>query len=374
MDWLIFGDDWGAHPSTTQHLARHLPSSDRIVWVDSIGMRAPSLVPEDLKRALSKLRTMTPARQSSRVQTPENMWHIRPRIAPWHAQPVVCRLNRLSLRRYIGRALRTAGISRPHALLSNPLAGRYLGAFDLASVSYLRLDDYSKLPGVNAGWVKAAEDKLFRSAGLTFATAKALLPSDRGYYLPQGVDFAHFADDAAPAPPQTGHKVLGFFGLLAEWVDFELIEATARAHLDWQFEFLGPVRYCPDAIRTLSNVTLREPVPYAALPAAIKHWHAAWIPFEVSELTAAVNPLKLREYLAAGLPTACTPLPEALVFGDGVSIISDCQGVGDWLDSEVMKDTAQARTARRELARGHGWGERAALLRTTVLGDGGRSL
>ena len=58
MDWIVFGDDWGAHPSTTQHLIVNLPREDRILWVDSIGMRQPKLRVVDVRRIWNKARRL----------------------------------------------------------------------------------------------------------------------------------------------------------------------------------------------------------------------------------------------------------------------------------------------------------------------------
>jgi hypothetical protein len=54
MTWLVFGDDWGRHPSTTQHLARHLGEHSRVIWIDSIGMRSPTLSAADARRELTR--------------------------------------------------------------------------------------------------------------------------------------------------------------------------------------------------------------------------------------------------------------------------------------------------------------------------------
>ena len=66
MDWIIFGDDWGRHPSTTQHLVSRFQENDRILWIDSIGMRSPKLSVTDGARAIRKLKGMLSGRISPR--------------------------------------------------------------------------------------------------------------------------------------------------------------------------------------------------------------------------------------------------------------------------------------------------------------------
>lgn len=369
MDWLVFADDWGAHPSTTQHLIRNLPATDRVLWVDSLGMRAPRLDLTDLRRIGGRLTTI--ARGARRAPAPQGTMDsrvrvVQPRVLPWHHHAPVISLNRWSLAQSLGRHLRDMGVERPYVLLSNPVGWLYLNGLPRARVAYLRLDDYPRLPGVDPALVAPIEQALFGGADVVVATARSLLPADLqrpARYLPQGVDWAHFAT-APLAIPDT--RVLGFFGMLADWIDWGLVEAVAAACPDWTLEFVGPGA-APDRLRAIPNIRFRPAVPYAELPRAVTHWRAAWIPFEVSTLTRGVNPLKLREYLAAGLPAACTPLPEAAEV-EHVGHIDDAASVREWLARVLAEDEPQRRAQRRAAVESHGWTARAAELRRLVAG------
>ncbi len=372
---LVFGDDWGAHPSTTQHLVRHLPAGDRVVWVDSIGMRAPRLGLRDARRVWSRLvgRRRAGASASASAASRPGMRVVSPRILPWHRQ--FHRLNRPLLQREIRAAMAALSIDEADVLVANPVAELYLSGLPVRRVSYLRLDDYPLLPGVDGDLVAPLEAALTARADAVIATARALLGGPeqaRGsgrHYLPQGVDLAHFGKVGASPP---GSRVLGFFGLLARWLDLELIAAVARRQPDWTLELLGPVALTAAELEPLSaldNIVLRPGVPYAQLPDAIAHWQAAWAPFAVSDVTVGVNPLKLREYLAAGLPSACTPLPEAAALQPAVTIASNADEIGGWLD-EAAADTAAARAGRRASVADDGWAARAATLRRIARGEG----
>ena len=183
-------------------------------------------------------------------------------------------------------------------------------------------------------------------------------------YLPQGVDVEHFS--VVPLTPPR-KKILGFFGLLAEWLDYDLIEATAHLCSDWTFEFIGPIRSVPAAMRNIPNVHLHPAVPYGELPGRLYTWDAAWIPFKLNELTLGVNPLKLREYLAAGLATLSTPLPEAMALEEGVRVINSAEEVRDELRDILSNDTAAARERRRISVGAHHWKARAAAMRQAFL-------
>lgn len=369
MDWVICADDWGAHVSTTQHLASELARQDRVLWINSIGMRAPGLNARDVRRVAQKMRlrpTAAPRAETGGLE-PGPVGVVHPHLLPWHLHRWSLVVSRLTFGRQVRAAFARFGIRRPMVLTINPMLVRHL-YFEHAGLVYLRLDDYAQLPGTDARMVRVCEAEILTRADLLFYTARALAPRDpaqaaRARYLPQGVDLEHFR--SVPAAPPRG-RVLGFFGLLAEWLDDELIEATARACPDWTLELVGPAQYVSPRWAALPNVKVLPPCPYAGLPAAISRWDAAWVPFRVNALTVGVNPLKLREYLAAGLPTLSTALPEALSLQPAVNIVRAAGDVRRALEEVLARDSAAARAARRAVVRDDGWDARARELRALV--------
>ena len=354
MNWLVFGDDWGRHPSTTQHLARQLGQDSRIVWIDSLAMRSPRLSAGDARRIWGRLRGVTPAPGA----TPDPSWLVRPRprVLPWHLSPAVAAMNRSAIARAVEGVLSD---ERPVILASNPVAALYLDAIPRAGLIYLRLDDYAELPGVDPELARVAEGRMLRMADVVAATARRLLPpAVQGMYLPQGVDTAHFGSVPLEIPDT---KVLGFFGLVAPWIDIDLIASVARAAPDWTLELVGRAEVDLAPLRALPNVRILPPVPYSELPAVMRNWRAAWAPFALNELTAAVNPLKIREYLAAGLPTFCTPLPEVEAIA-GARLGRSTSDVLAWLAGEVHQDTPSLRAVRRAGVASDSWSARAAEL------------
>lgn len=380
MDWIIFGDDWGRHPSTTQHLVSHFRENDRILWIDSIGMRSPKLSVTDGARAVRKLKSMlsgriTPGDLGENVLSMERHGKrapdrvMMPAILPWHVR--CAGVNAHILARAIKTTSAALGLEDVTILSATPLAALYLDAIPHERVVYLRLDDYARLPGVDAELVNKIEPRLIERADLVVATAKKLLPepwrypSTKTLYLPQGVDFEHFA--MRIHRPVPGRPVLGFFGLFAEWIDADLIREVALAKPDWTLEFLGPRRDVPASLEKIENIVFRDAVDYAALPQAIEHWSAAWIPFEVSELTAAVNPLKLREYLSAGLPTACVEMPEVDFARFSIERITGAADVVSWLEKLAKHpETTAVRLQRARSMRTESWAARAERLRTAT--------
>src|SRR5262249_39293502 len=152
------------------------------------------------------------------------------------------------------------------------------------------------------------------------------------FFVSHGVDVAHFsrALDPALAPPADaaglGRPVIGFFGLLAEWIDLGLLAGIARARPQWTLLLIGKANVDTSALRALPNVRLLGQKPYATLPAYCRAFDVGVIPFRVDELTVRANPLKLREYLAAGLPVVSTDLPEVRKYAGLVRLAAGVEG------------------------------------------------
>lgn len=137
-----------------------------------------------------------------------------------------------------------------------------------------------------------------------------------------GVDVDHFRTacirgtpvpedaEALPGP------VIGFYGLIEDWVDIDVIRHMATSRPEWSFLMIGEVKTDTSSVRKLPNVHFTGRRDYKTLPGYCKKFDIAVLPFVVNELTLAANPLKLREYLAAGLPVVATPLPEIRKLGD----------------------------------------------------------
>ena len=375
MDWIVFGDDWGAHPSTTQHLILNLPPEDRILWFDSIGMRSPSLSLSDMGRIIKKGKSILAPKSLPTENTQlykGNFGHfqrVQPKVLPFHMNKQAISFNGNTLRKLVEDYLREHQAEEPPILLSStPVAAQYLNHIPHSKSVYLRLDVYEDYPGCDPELVKYTENKMWEKADIIAVTAKALYPGNsadhRTIYLPQGVTGSNFSN-VPNTPP--GNKILGFFGMLSEWLDYDLIREVARIAPDWTLEFIGKIEDAPSDLKDIPNIKLLPPVPFNELAQAITQWSAAWIPFKVNRLTLAVNPLKLTEYLAAGISTHCSPLPEAERFGHIVEITDNAERVKAWMEESLATDNEQLREQRKRAMDNESWAHRSKQLRDHVL-------
>ena len=150
--------------------------------------------------------------------------------------------------------------------------------------------------------------------------------------------------------------------VVATKLDLALLETVARARPAWTFALVGPVgpgdpSTDVSALQALPNVHLLGPRPYEELPAVLRAADAGLVPYAINPLTRSIFPMKVYEYLAAGLPVVSTPLPALDAVGD-VATAGDPPGIVAALERALAGDTEDARRERSQRARGHSWDAR----------------
>lgn len=342
-DVVCFSHDWSGDPLSKTHLMRLAARHSRILWVNSIGYRTPSPSKADLGRAFKKL---SAAAAPIREVEP-NIFVLNPLAIPLYSKKWVRGVNRSILVRQVRGAMRRLGFRRPINWIFNPTAAVVAGQLGEDTVLYHCVDEYSAFSGVSAEAIAALERELIDRADLVIVSADRLYQSKsssarRAAVVRHGVDYEHFSraldphtivpEDVARLP----RPIIGFFGLIADWVDTELIARIARDFSTGSVVMLGKATTNVDCLVALSNVHMLGRKPYADLPRYCKVFDAALMPFRINELTLNANPLKVREYLAAGVPVVSTRIPE-------VEAVPACR-IADDADSFV----AELRTVLNE--------------------------
>jgi glycosyltransferase involved in cell wall biosynthesis len=242
---------------------------------------------------------------------------------------------------------------------------------------YHCVDRWSAFEDYDATLMERLEAELCREADLVFASAEDLAARCRRYnsdvhYIPHGVDYAHFASalERRPLPDDLRdipEPRVGFFGLIHEWVDLDLIRHLAE-RLPYSFVLIGDAKTKLEPLRTLTNVFHLGRRPYATLPDYCRGFQAAIVPFRHSVLTRSVNPIKLREYAAAGLPVVSTDLPEVRRCGDIATCATDVDSWVAALRSAVARGSdPQARRTQSERVRAQDWSVAADRMTELVL-------
>jgi glycosyltransferase involved in cell wall biosynthesis len=321
-DLLCFSHDWNGDPLSKTHLMRLLARDNRILWVNSIGYRAPTVSRADLGRAFKKLAAaLQPIRQPER-----NIFVFNPLAIPAYGLAPVRAFNRHFLRWQIRWAMRRLGFRNPINWVFNPAAAVIAGRLGEDLLIYHCVDEYTAFSGVHSAGLAALEQQLLQRADLVIVSADRLYQSkarvnERTVLVRHGVDHRHFRralDPDTVVPEEVARlprPVIGFFGLIADWVDVGLMARVAQRYPGGSLVLLGKATTDVSALERLPNVHLLGRKPYADLPAYCKGFDVALNPFRVNELTLNANPLKVREYLAAGLPVVSTAIPEVEVLG-----------------------------------------------------------
>jgi glycosyltransferase involved in cell wall biosynthesis len=168
------------------------------------------------------------------------------------------------------------------------------------------------------------ERRLLYNADVVFTGGRKMRDSkirfnSNMYFYGCGVDVSHFSKarlDSTKVPDDIAHlkgKVLGYFGVIDERLDYELIDKLAAANPDWHVVMIGPVaKVDPSSFPKHPNLHWLGGRDYQTLPAYTKRFDVALMPFAMNEATEFINPTKALEYMATATPIVSTPVPDVV--------------------------------------------------------------
>jgi glycosyltransferase involved in cell wall biosynthesis len=361
--------DWDTELWTNQHhLMARLARENRVLFVESLGLRRPQLAGRDLARIWRRLRRgLAPPRELDGLHV------LSPLVLPLHRYAFARAVNRRLLPLLVRRAARRLGLRRPILWSYVPQAEVLIDALDPSLVVYHCVDDIAAQPGIDAADFRAAERRFAARADLVLASAPALatrLRTISGNVLdaPNVADTELFASALHPGALDAGITALAaprivFTGaVVTSKLDIPLLLALARARPAWSFALVGPVgpgdpRTDVSALAAEPNIHLLGARSYEELPAVLRAADAGLIPYARNELTDSIFPMKVYEYLAAGLPAIATPLPALAEIAE-VATSSDADGIARLLDDALAHDTPERRAERSRAAGAHSWDRR----------------
>jgi len=180
---------------------------------------------------------------------------------------------------------------------------------------------------------------------------KVFFPSSKeSIYLPNGVNNTDFIDKEISEPDDikailnTGHKIIGYYGILDEWIDYETIQFAAKSRPDYEFIFFSNPIVDVSKISTLPNVHILNPLPYTMISNYAKHFDIAVLPYLINDKTDCVSPINFYEYCAMGLPIVCSKMSEVISYeNEFIACYKDAKEYTNLLDhfcQNVIKDKA----------------------------------
>lgn len=339
---LCFASGYDAPPTSKHHVMHLLAEENTVLWINYHASRAPSATSSDMAYMAKKLLEIAKGLKKPR----KNLFVLTPLVIPLPSSPLVRKLNRYLLIAQIKLALRKISTGAIQIWSFTPDIAYVLGHFNEEKVVYYCVDDHASFSGYDKQQVLKDEEELCRKSDLVITTSMVLQEAKKDWnpntiLVTHGVDFDHFnkaVTKTFPCPKELEgipHPRLGFFGLIRDWVDVDLLWQVAQKRPEWHFVMIGDADSSIDLgkYKNTPNMHFLGRKPYEDLPAFCQHFDIGLIPFKVNELTHAVNPIKLREYLSAGLPVISTPMPEVKKYSVLVRIVDSA----DSLEKSVLR-------------------------------------
>lgn len=348
-------------------LAETLPSHVAVVCVN----RAVDPVVTLLKRPRKFLSGVWRTRDERvsdrlRVVTPRLILH----EIPAAKVPGATAINRILMRRQLRGAMSRwfPKAERVIQWIHHPVQHWIYRALPDAGKVYHCYDEYNCSPdGIfhERRWER--ERELIREADLTFVTSESLKHRREGVarrmgVIPNGIPDFFFAAQSPPPDPidRIPRPRIGYLGNIFSLLDYPLLEKIFRRRPDWQLVFVGPIEAEAHvrSLRSLDNVHFMGTRPHESLPNLLPRLDVGLMPFLVNDFTRPLVPLKLFEYLAAGLPVVSTDLPNLQEFRSLIRLVPDEADTFERAIAETLRLDREQESAKLKMeARKHTWSQ-----------------
>lgn len=376
---IVFADDWGRHPSSAQHLVRHLLPRRRVTWVNTIGTRPPRFDRATLRRGMEKLRQWflpgagsRPEPTCDRPSVPSQPVVLNPKMWPSFRSWFGRRLNRWLLTRAL-EPVCTAG-PPPVLLTTLPLVADLVGRLRAARWVYYCVDDFSAWPGLDGRTLRELERELVSKVDVVIAVSETLRQhiarlGRSAHLLTHGVDLDFWQAPAPAGLPPSLAPLAGFepplivyWGVIDRRMDTAFVRELDRSLARGTILLVGPQDDPDPALLRLRRVRTLPPVPYTDLPALAARSAVLIAPYADLPVTRAMQPLKLKEYLATGRPVVVRRLPATEPWADCADVIATAPDFAAAVRERLAGDVPPAQRQARQRLEAESWAAKAELL------------
>ena len=387
---IVFSDDWGRHPSSCQHLVRHLLEDQPTLWVDTIGTRRPSLRRDDLRRVATKVlswcRPATPT-----TELPCNLTVIRPVMWPGFRRPWQRVWNAGQMARAVARALgpRQSGERRvvlTTIVITADLIRTYpqqKRTLDADGWVYYCVDDFSVWPGLDSEVLEAMENEQVAKVDQVVTASQELgrrleMLGRDSHLLTHGIDLEHWEpganstasphveDEESEGSASAWHDLerpLGlFWGLIDRRLDVDWLKALVESKALGSLVLVGPQQDPDPRLLQLPRTTFTGSLSYGLLPACARQADVLLMPYADLPVTRAMQPLKFLEYLATGKPVVARALPSNREWADAADLAEDPDTFIRAIRHRLEAGTSTEQIAARRRLQKETWQKKAAQL------------
>jgi glycosyltransferase involved in cell wall biosynthesis/uncharacterized SAM-binding protein YcdF (DUF218 family) len=377
---IIIGSiDWDVNPQLNQRLATSFAADgNRVLFIENTGVRSPTF--GDAHRIKERLRNWLRGTRGFRDVGP-NLTVLSPLLVPLPYSRLAVLVNRWILSRLILKWMKVSHFRAPIVItfLPTPLAQAVARDVEPTLLVYYCANDMAGLWG-DTSRVRKWETRLFRDAHLVFVISEALREraaavSSSVHWFPDGVDFDKFANARAHAevPEELRHvprPIVGYVGALSQVFDQDLIVGLAQQLPEATIALVGPPYADLTRLEACPTVKLLGPRPHDEVPAFVKAFDVALVPYVKAPFTDSVYACKLNEYLAMGVPVVTTDVREMRRFvethGPVVAIGRDAVDFVEKVREAVADNDENRRLGRIDVAAANSWHHRFAELSAVI--------
>jgi glycosyltransferase involved in cell wall biosynthesis len=359
------GEDWWYHNRGhyDMQMMRRLSERMPVLYVNSIGMRTPS--PTEGRMFVTRVRRKLRSIRRGLVEVNDNFAAFSP---PCASGMLGTTLGRSLLVRLVRQAAWRRGIKRPLVWVACPTSAEAVDGLEPAAVVYQRTDRYECFKGASTPRIRNYDGWLKARADLTVFCSTVLFNREAGdcrraCCIDHGIDLERFASATEGTPTEPldiaalPRPRIGFVGGIdAHTFDQQLFVGAARELPDAQFVLVGACSL-PDGWCRLPNVTLLGKRPFEDVPAYLAACDVLIMPWQRSSWIESCNPVKLKEYFAAGRPVVTSDFPELRRYDGLVRIAGAADAFADSI-REALIEPGDPRPARERLA-GQSWTSKA---------------
>ncbi|MEU5696805.1 glycosyltransferase [Actinosynnema sp. NPDC020468] len=373
--WICFSaQDWWYHNRAHSdfQLMRSMSEQRRVLVVNSIGMRMPTRGNSThvARKILRKLKSV-----AKFVRRPmPDFYVMSPLPLPFYGSPLLRRVNAVLVRTQVRLVAFFLGIRTPVIMVTIPTAWDVVAPMRRHSLVFNRSDRHSDFPEADRASIEALENELLAHSDHVVYVSHALMAEEaprtgsRAYFLDHGVDVDHFTPRPEYEWPDDVRAVdgprIGFFGALDDFVvDFDLLERVAAELPDVSLVLIGDATHPMERFDKYPNVHWLGFRPYDTIPAYGSSFDVAIMPWQDNSWIKHSNPIKLKEYLALGLPVVSTDFAELAAYTDRVRSATSHAEFVEAIRVTLAGGPLVTPAASRTSVLAYSWRSRAAALR-----------
>jgi len=381
IDTLCFGgEDWWYHNRghIDMQMMRRFADKGRVLYVNSIVMQKFNI--GQGRKFIQRLVRKTKSIFTGLKKADKDFWVYSPFSLPVQHISWAKPANELLLQSQIGLVKHRIGMEISVVWVACPPACDMAIKMKKNKLVYQRTDRFEDFPGVNIEKIKKFDRRLKANADLTIYVNNKLYEEEadqckKAFYLDHGVDFEMFSSplqktselrDIADIPK----PIIGFIGSIDDCnPDIDFLGKVADLLPNMSFVVIGRAQMDCSALTARKNIWMLGQKPYELIPEYGRRFDVTLLPLRQSRWAEAVNPLKLKEYLAMGKPIVSTPFPQLQEYLDVVYEADTPESFAACIKRAISDDCPELVNKRRDKVKGSSWDSKAELVLNELFGE-----